>query len=127
MKKPVHSRGGAHSVGMARAALEAGLPLELVLLFAPRQQNQFSAYSRIENIYQFSRKGDQVSSNQEGLKKIVAGQSRFGTINGASMFTLPDGNEDGRGNHSMHTYTRGNFDQPKADHPDVLNLIFGGR
>lgn len=123
-----HSHGGAHASGMAAALIDAGLPVEYLLLFAPHQPGQFSAPCGLScGAYQFSRTGDHVSSDQSqlGVGQLFVGDSRFANVSGATLFSLKNGNDDGLGNHSIETYN--SAEDFKKAHPDLYRQIFGNQ
>lgn len=108
-----HSHGAAHAMGMAQGLLDAGIDPNLidVLLFAPHQPNQIQSVG--VNVYQFSREGDKVSS--KGLFN-----SRLKAVPGANFNVFPDGNDDGLGNHGIHTYTTAEL---KEQNPKLFQYL----
>ena len=98
-----HSHGGAHAMGMAQGLLDGGIDPDLidVLLFASHQPNQTPSVS--VRVYQFSRKGDKVSS--DGILSKIFGDSEFERILFSFSTEMPNGNDDGLGNHGIQTYT----------------------
>ena len=123
-----HSHGSAHASGLAAALVHSGLPVEYLLLFASHQPNQFSApCDLICGAYQFSRTGDKVSSRQEalGVLKNMVGDSEFGHIAGAILYSLENGDDDRLGNHSIETYT--DPKDLKRDDPDLYRILFGDK
>ncbi len=92
--------------------LDGGIDSDLinVFLFAPQQPNQIKGVD--VTVYQFSRQGDKISST--GFKSVIL-NSDFAAIPGTILAQMPDGNDDGRGNHGVETYTAEELAEQRPD------------
>ncbi len=114
-----HSMGAAHAMGMAKGLLDAGIDPSLiqVLLFAAHQPNQIQSLSGIF-LLQAYRNGDKVSNKGNIAKATGSKNARIG--NNSDYALMPDGNEDGRGNHGIETYSAEEF---KKTHPLLYQYL----
>jgi RHS repeat-associated protein len=105
-----HSMGAAHAMGMARGLIDSGIHPELiqVFLFAAHQPNQIESVSGIFLLQAF-RDGDKVSGKGDLAINTNSKNQRIG--NNSEYARMPDGDDDGRGNHGIHTYTSEEFKQ----------------
>jgi RHS repeat-associated protein len=114
-----HSHGAAHAMGLAKGLLDAGIDPELiqVLLFAAHQPNQIPTLP-VNFLLQAYRDSDMVSG--KGLIAYLTGSKNQRIGNNSDYTVMPDGNEDGLGNHGIHTYTAEEF---RATHPKVYQYL----
>ena len=114
-----HSHGAAHAMGIAKGLLDAGIDRDLiqVLLFAPHQPNQIPTLP-VNFLLQVFRNYDGVSAIGEIAGLTSSWNQRIG--NNSDYAQMPDGNDDGLGNHSVHTYTSEEF---KKAHPNLYQHL----
>lgn len=108
-----HSMGAAHAMGMANGLIDAGIDRNLiqVLLFASHQPNQIESVNGIFLLQAF-RDGDKVSGKGDLAIKTNSKNQRIG--NNSEYARMPDGDDDGRGNHGIETYTAEEFKQAQS-------------
>jgi hypothetical protein len=99
--------------------LDAGIDPGLiqVLLFASHQSNQIQSLDGIF-LLQAYRDGDKVSGIGPIAKAVNSENSRIG--NNSEYVRLPDGNDDGLGNHGIQTYTAEEF---KKAYPKLYQYL----
>ncbi len=114
-----HSHGAGHAMGMAKGLLDSGIDPTLVqiLLFAPEHPNQVPSIPGIF-IMQADRNSDKIAN--KGWKAGLLGSQNERVGNNVEYVRLPDGDEDGRGNHGIQFYTA---EQVKNANPKLYQYL----